>query len=39
MGEFKSRRVFKKEPASKENHYMGGAQRARAYRSNFCQEK
>ncbi len=31
MGEFKSRRVFKKELASKENHRMGGAQRARQW--------
>ncbi len=39
MGELKSRRVFNKEPASKENHCMGGARHTRAYRSNFCREK
>ncbi len=39
MGEFISRRVFNKEPASKENHCMGGAQRVRAYQSDFCRQK
>ncbi len=39
MGEFKSRCVFNEEPASKENHRMGGAQRARTYRSDFHREK
>ncbi len=39
MGEFKSWRIFNEEPASKENHRMGGTQHARAYRSDFCREK
>ncbi len=39
MSEFKSRRVFNEEPASKENHCMGGAQRAKAYWSDFRWEK
>ncbi len=38
MGEFKSLCVFNEEPASKESHQMGGAQRARAYQSNFHRE-
>ncbi len=39
MGKFKSRRVFNKEPAPKENHRMGGTQRTRAYQFDFCREK
>ncbi len=39
MGEFKSQRVFNKEPASKENPCMGDAQCARAYQSDFRREK
>ncbi len=39
MGKFKSRLVFNEEPASKENHRMAGAQRARAYQSDFRREK
>ncbi len=38
MGEFQSH-VFNAEPASKENHRMGGVQHARAYRSDFRREK
>ncbi len=39
MGEFKSHHVFNEEPAFKENYRMGGAQCARAYRSDFCRKK
>ncbi len=39
MGEFKSWHVFNEEPASKENHRVGGAQCTRAYQSDFCWEK
>ncbi len=39
MGEFKSWCVFNEEPASKENHRMDGARRARAYWSYFHREK
>ncbi len=39
IGEFKSHRIFNEEPASKENHRIGGTQQARAYRFDFCQEK
>ncbi len=39
MGEFKSQCIFKEEPTSKENHHIGGVQRARPYRSNFRRER
>ncbi len=39
MGEFKSGRVFNKEPASKENHRMGGTQHTSTYWSDSRREK